>query len=182
MSGPHRSSPGSRSRTGSPASPRPVARPTASSTCSPSRTSTASRSTSTSSAPSPTGRRSSPTCSRAAGSPRPTCTRRAASPWSCASCSRSPASSTGRDDRRRPVDRRDRGGLGRDARPEGRRPAGDAAQAERRPGDPPWIAVARRLRRQARGPRAPPAPRTGARLRFGGGLLRRGPRPADQAR
>ena len=54
----------------SPASPRPAARPTASSTCWRSPTSSASRSTSTSSGRSPTGRRSSPTCSRAAATPR----------------------------------------------------------------------------------------------------------------
>ena len=70
----------------------------------------------------------------------------------------------------------------RDARPEGRRPDRDAAQADRRPGHPPWVARARGLRRQARRPRAARASRPGPRVRLGGGLLRRRPRPADQAR
>ena len=89
--------------------PRRVARPTASCTCSPSPTSSASRSTSTSSAPSPTARRSSPTCVRAAATPRPTCTRRAAWSSSCASCSSARPAPRRRADRRRPDDRRDRG-------------------------------------------------------------------------
>ena len=43
---------------------------------------------------SPIARRSSPTCSRAAATPRPTCTTRAAWAWSCASCSSATACST----------------------------------------------------------------------------------------
>ena len=66
--------------------------------------------------------------------------------------------------------------------PEGRRPARDAAQADRRAGHPARLAGTRRLRRQAGRPRAAPASRPGPRLRLRGGLLRRGPRPADQAR
>ena len=73
------------------------------------------------------------------------------------------------------------GGRPRDARPAGRRPARDAAQADRRPGHPARLAGARWLRRQAGRPRAPAASRPRPRVRFGGGLLRGGPRPADQA-
>ena len=74
------------------------------------------------------------------------------------------------------------GRRGRDARPAGRRPARDADQADGRPGHPARVARAGGLRRQARRPRAARASRPGAGLRLRGGLLRRGPRPADQAR
>ncbi len=77
--------PAGRSRTASPASPPPAARPTACCTPWPSPTSSASPWTSTTSGRSPTGPRSSPTCARAAATPRPTCTTPVASAWSCAS-------------------------------------------------------------------------------------------------
>jgi dihydroxy-acid dehydratase len=47
-----------------------------------------------------------------------------------------------RPDRRRPDDRAGRGGRRRDSRPAGRRPARDAAQADRGPGHPPRVARA----------------------------------------
>ena len=97
------------SRTASPRSPRPAARPTASCTCWPSPTSSASRSTSTSSARSPTGRRSSPTCSRAAATGgRPVRRRRHRARHARAAQARRPAPRR-RADGRRPDDRRDRG-------------------------------------------------------------------------
>ena len=173
-----------RSRTASPRSPRPAARRTASSICWPSPTSSASRSTSTSSARSPTGRRSSRDM-RPGG--RYTATdmfeaggvgarhARAAQAAGPAPRRRSRRSTAGRS----PRSRRPR------SRPPGQkvvRPDRDPAQADRRPGDPARLAGARRLRRQARRPRAAPAPRPGPRLRFRGRLLRRRSRPADQAR
>ena len=148
---------------------------TACSTCWRSPTSSASRSTSTSSAPSPTGRRSIADMqpggrytasdmydaggvgarhARAAQAAGPAPRRRA--------------------DGRRPDDRPDRGAT-RSETPgqEVVVPIDDAAQADRRPGDPARLARARWLRRQAGRPRAPPAPRPGPRLRLGDGLLRR---------
>ena len=62
----------------------------------------------------------------------------------------------------------------RDAGPGGRRPDRDAAEGDGRPRDPARQPRARGLRREARRPRAPLPPRPGARLRLGGGVLRRG--------
>ena len=61
-------------------------------------------------------------------------------------------------------------------------PIETAAQADGRPGHPSRLARPGRLRRQARRPRASAAPWPGARLRLGGGLLRGRPCPADQGR
>ena len=61
-------------------------------------------------------------------------------------------------------------------------PLGRAAEADRRPRDPARHARAGRLRRQARRARAPAPPRAGARLRLGGGLLRRGEGAVDRRR
>ena len=68
-----------------------------------------------------------------------------------------------------------------DTRPAGRPSDRNAAEGDRRPRDPPRHARARGLRREARRPRAARASGTGPGLRFGGRLLRRGSRPADQA-
>ena len=70
----------------------------------------------------------------------------------------------------------------RDAGPGGRRPDRDAAQGDGRPRDPARQPRARRLRREARRPRAALPPRPGARLRLGGGVLRRGEGAADRSR
>ena len=73
---------------------------------------------------------------------------------SCASCSSAPDCSTATR-RRSTAGRSPSRGRGcRDARPGGRRPDRDAAQADRRAGDPPRHAGARGLRREARRPRA----------------------------
>ena len=127
------------------ASPRPAARPTASCTCWPSPTSSGSRSTSTSSARSPTGRRSSPTCSRAAVTPRPTCTRRAASALVMRELLKRRPAPRRRADRRRPDDRRDR------ARPRSRRPARRSSSRSRRRSSRPagWRSCTARSRPRA---------------------------------
>ena len=62
------------------------------------------------------------------------------------------------------------------------KPIDDADQAHRRPGDPPRLAGAGGLRRQARRPRAAPSSRPGAGVRLGDGLLRGGEEPPDRAR
>ena len=130
---------------------------------------------------SPTGRRSSPTCSRAGGSPRPTCTTPAASRWSCASCSSGACSTVTRPT----VD--------------GRTIAQIAAAAVETPGQEVVVPIERplkptgglailrgslapgRLRREARRARTARASRSGPGLRLGDGLLRGRPGPADQA-
>ena len=84
--------------------------------------------------------------------------------------------------RGRPIDRRDRRGGHRDTRPGGRGPDRPTTQADRRAGHPPWQPRARRLRREAGGPRAALAPRSGPGVRLRDGLLPGGPRPADRRR
>ena len=129
---------------GSPRSPRPAARPTASCTCSRSPTSSASRSTSTSSGRSPTGPRSSPTCSRAAATPPRTCTTRAASALVMRELLKRRTCSTATAPT---VDGRTIAEIAADAvetdGPGGRRPDRDADQADRRPRDPARHAGAR---------------------------------------
>ena len=164
-------------------SPRPAARPTASSTCWPSPTSSASRSTSTSSGRSPTGRRSSPTCSPGG--------RYTATDMYDAGG----VALVMRELLKRP------GLLHGDAPTvDGRTIAEIAAAVVETPGQEVVVPIETpikptgglailhgslapgRLRRQAGRPRAAPPPRPGPRLRLGDRLLRRRPRPADQAR
>ena len=83
---------------------------------------------------------------------------------------------------RRPLAPRVRRGRARAARAGRRRLVGRPAQADRRARDPARQPRARRLRREARGPRATPSPRAGARLRLGGGLLRRREGALDRRR
>ena len=61
-------------------------------------------------------------------------------------------------------------------------PLGRAAEADRRSRDPARLARSRRLRREARRARAPAPPRARARLRLGGGLLRRREGALDRRR
>ena len=65
--------------------------------------------------------------------------------------------------------------------PGGRGPDRPAAQADRRPGHPPRLPRAGRLRREARRPRAAAASRPGPRLRLGDGLLRGRPSPSGSS-
>ena len=173
-----------RSRTRSPRWRRPAARPTACCTCWPSPTSSASRSTSTSSAT--IADRTPIVADMQPGRPlhrdRPVRRGRRRARHARAAQAAGPAPRR-RADGRRPDDRRDRAPTAVETPGQQVvRPDRDAGQADRRPGDPARLARARRLRRQAGRPRAPPAPRPGPRLRLGGGLLRGGPRPADRAR
>ncbi len=66
------------------------------------------------------------------------------------------------------------------AGPARRRPPGDPDQGDGRPGDPARHPRTRRLRREAGRPRTPLAPRAGARVRFGDGLLRGGQGSPDR--
>ena len=77
-----------------------------------------------------------------------------------------------RADRGRAHDREGRGRHRRDARPAGRPVDRQPDQGDRRDHDPARQPRARRVRPQAGGRRAAPAPRAGPRVRLRGGLLR----------
>ena len=80
-------------------------------------------------------------------------------------------------ERRWALARRDRSRRRGEPGPGSRRPAGDAAQADRRARGSLRQPRAGGLRRQARRARAASPPRAGARLRLGGSVLRRGEGP-----
>ena len=84
-----------------------------------------------------------------------------------------------RADRRRPDDRGDRGGGARDARPAGRRPDRDAAQADRRADDPARLASPRTAASSSWPATSGGTPRSGPRLRLRDRLLRGRQGPAD---